>query len=410
MKRAVIILLLAALFAFPASVSARSSEDLMVRAQQLKALFSADPQQLESVFTEAFIAEAQPAKVFAEYYADLGPCRKVVPQRDGVVAFYFERAKIPADIRLDSRPPHKITGLWLGNALPLAKGYGDVVEKLESMPAVASFYVKQVGKAEPIAQYNAEAQLAIASVSKLYLLGALIDSIDAKQRRWSDVVSLDPKRKSLPSGILQDWPGSAPITLHSLASLMISRSDNTATDHLLSLLGRDQVERQLVKMKHARPERNTPFLSTAELFKLKEASRRRPIAEYLGKSPSEKRQYLDKALTGVSLADISEHEEPQQIETLEWFASAKDLCHAMEWLHAKGAMAQSLLAINPGLDPFARYAGYKGGSEPGVYGMAYLLRGADGAVYTAAMIWNDSKQPIDEKAFNRLMAQVLELI
>lgn len=47
--------------------------------------------------------------------------------------------------------------------------------------------------------------------------------------------------KSLPGGILQNWPKGAPLTLHTLAGLMISQSDNTAADTLLEILGRDVV-------------------------------------------------------------------------------------------------------------------------------------------------------------------------
>src|SRR5690606_39753601 len=44
---------------------------------------------------------------------------------------------------------------------------------------------------------------------------------------------------SLPTGILQEWPVGTPMTIQSLATLMISISDNTATDVLLRVAGRD---------------------------------------------------------------------------------------------------------------------------------------------------------------------------
>ncbi|MFL9455456.1 serine hydrolase [Tolypothrix bouteillei VB521301_2] len=47
---------------------------------------------------------------------------------------------------------------------------------------------------------------------------------------WKDVVQLQPSEKSLPSGMLHTWPDGSYLTVQTLASLMISLSDNTATD------------------------------------------------------------------------------------------------------------------------------------------------------------------------------------
>ena len=53
----------------------------------------------------------------------------------------------------------------------------------------------------------------------------------------------------------------APITIHTLASLMISESDNTATDALIDLVTRNSVE--------TISPRNRPFMTTREFFQLK---------------------------------------------------------------------------------------------------------------------------------------------
>ncbi len=60
------------------------------------------------------------------------------------------------------------------------------------------------------------------------MLDALRSSIDSGDHAWDEVVTLAAGRKSLGSGILQTWPDGSPLTLHTLATLMISRSDNTA--------------------------------------------------------------------------------------------------------------------------------------------------------------------------------------
>ena len=80
------------------------------------------------------------------------------------------------------------------------------------------------------------------STFKLATLTALRRDIEKKKRAWTDVVTLRPEVRSLPSGILRDWPDGSPLTLYALAALMISKSDNTATDALIGLLGRDAIE------------------------------------------------------------------------------------------------------------------------------------------------------------------------
>ncbi len=94
---------------------------------------------------------------------------------------------------------------------------------------------------------------AIGSAFKLYVLSTLSREIAARRRSWNDVVPLD--QRSYPSGILQDWPQGTPMTLQTLATLMIAISDNTATD-------------QLAATSHAAPELGQRFSTTREFFQL----------------------------------------------------------------------------------------------------------------------------------------------
>ena len=80
---------------------------------------------------------------------------------------------------------------------------------------------------------------------------------------------LDSALRSLPSGVLQSWPAGTPMTVESLAILMISQSDNTAADRLLHLLGRERVESRTRVAGNTHVARNTPFLTTREMFALK---------------------------------------------------------------------------------------------------------------------------------------------
>ena len=54
-----------------------------------------------------------------------------------------------------------------------------------------------------------------------------------------------------------------------------------------------------------------------------------------------------------------------------------------------------------------RYVGYKGGSEPGVISMSYLLQSPAGKWYIASGSWNDTQQEIDKARFAALMERLV---
>ena len=57
---------------------------------------------------------------------------------------------------------------------------------------------------------------------------------------------------------MQDWPPGAAVTVETLATLMISVSDNTATDTLIRLVGRERVEARLAASGHQPARRDAP--------------------------------------------------------------------------------------------------------------------------------------------------------
>jgi beta-lactamase class A len=173
-------------------------------------------------------------------------------------------------VRLETGPQSRFNYV-LFNPIDLAD---DTWAKLESdlarLPGKNGVSVwKLTPQVEMIFSRNASEPLAVGSSLKLLILSLLCDDIAAGKRKWTDVVTLREEVRSLPSGQLQDWPAGSPVTLHTLVTLMLSRSDNTAADHLMLTLGREALEEHQKKVNVLHPERNRPFLRTNELFKLK---------------------------------------------------------------------------------------------------------------------------------------------
>lgn len=258
----------------------------------------------------------------------------------------------------------------------------------------------------------------LGSMFKLYVLAAVADAVAAGSISWDQPVAIVDGNRSLPSGIVQTDPAGTTRTVRELAELMISISDNTATDHLMGVVGRSAVEAVQRTYGHATPELNEPFLSTRELFLLKldgtnQPGTPGPIGEaYLAGDVNERRAILE-ALVGASVADLdlAVWTRPIAIDGLEWFASPLDLCRVLVLLQ-NDAEAKRILEINPGIPDEAGLwssIAFKGGSEPGVLGLAWYLSAPDGTTrVVAGTVWN-SEQVLDETEATLLFGAIRDL-
>jgi hypothetical protein len=230
---------------------------------------------------------------------------------------------------------------------------------------------------------RADQPLAVGSAFKLAVLKAVVQAVDQKRLAWDQVVRLDAGWRSLPSGALQEWAPGTPLTIATLADMMISISDNTAADALISLAGRDSVERV--------SPRNTPFLTTRETFILKGASNATLRARWLAAGADERRRMLGEidayplpAADGIS---------PEASLGIEWHFTARDLAGLLQDLHDVPA-----LGINPGVASRAdwRDVRYKGGSETDCINLSTLVVGRDGVRHVVIVTWNGPGAGIEQ--------------
>lgn len=422
--------LLAALLASPAR--SQAADVLGERAREAATIIAAEPKWRDDLFDASFTKQVPPEQLRAigkQTFARTGAVVEVQEtQRKGAYTGDFDvicagDVALPMWISIQERAPHAIVGLFYKQPAPLMKDVGAAVGLLKKLPGKVSFAAWKLGeKPEILAELEPETSLAIGSAFKLYVLGALAEDVAEKKRALADVVVLDAKRRSMPSGMLHEWPAGTPITLATLASLMISISDNTATDELVATLGREKVEAMLAPMGNRSAERTQPFLTTGEMFRLKFTREGKGADEYAKLDLSAKRAYLMKEVANGPLDESSFESSrmaaPFAIDTVEWFASAADLCRALDWLrvHTESGPAAPLrdvLAINAGVQishATFPYAGFKGGSEPGVMALAFLLRANDGTWYAIAVAWNDTKDLVDEAKLAALVQRTIYVL
>lgn len=406
-----------------AAQATEPSPALVARAKELVRILN-DETAPDRYFSPAFLAQIPPERVkgvAAQLKSSYGPARETLrveasSPTAGTVFVRFERAVVRLQMAVAAQPPHLVEGLLVAGAESSAADTASVFGEMVGLPgevSLAAARLEEAGPANFLTQ-KADRPLAIGSAFKLFVLAELVRSVKAGERRWSDVVPLGAP--SLPSGLVQDWPEGSPVTLHSLAALMISRSDNTATDTLLGLLGPGKVEALLPALGVRAPERNRPFLSTREAFALKLGD---PALLAAWKKADEAgRRALLPRLAQVRSASLDPSRlggRPAEIGTVEWFASPADMVRTLDWLRRSGdPTALQILAINPGLGPaLARdfdYFGFKGGSEPGVLNLSMLLKTRAGRWLAVSATWNNEAAALDEARFVALMSRLVSLM
>ncbi len=331
-----------------------------------------------------------------------------------VVRVGFEKSVATIQIVVDPAPPHPITGLLISQVEPRSDGFAQIEADFRALPGSAAYGIYRLGDGRtPVAEYRGEAAMPLGSAFKLWVLAEAARQVQAGTRKWSDVVKLDTR--SLPSGITQNWPSGAPVTLHSLATLMISISDNTATDTLLRALGRDAVDAMVARAGASDPSVTLPVLTTIEAFQLKSPTNADLAAAWRAAGPDGRRKLLrdHAARLAASKPDAAMFGAKPLALDVEWFASPRDQAALLDWLRTRGgAEALAIMAVNPqtpGDTGFA-YAGFKGGSEPGVIYGSWLVRTRAGQWYAITGGWTRPDAGVETLTFMTLMQRLMRQV
>lgn len=384
-----------------------ASEQLRWVVAELNASATPSRAELAAHFSPAFLAEVPPKALVASLADLAGQNLQIArvlrsPGSHGDLALEAELtspggAAFDASIAVSATAPHLIVGLDFRLAAPTINSWSGVDAALERLAPHASLYAGYAGGGEIHALNGTEAG-AIGSAFKLYVLGALANAVEHGSVRWTTRLAIHERWKSLPGGDMRLDPAGATFSLLHYAQQMISVSDNTAADHLIHRLGRNAVETQLVALGNHSVSRDEPFLTTRELFALKLAAPASLTRAYANGGTAARTRLLARvdAFT-PTLAEAAAWTAPRYISTLEWFASAADLAHAINRLEVESrrrglAPLRQILAINPGIALNAQtwsYVGYKGGSEPGVISTTWYLRRRDGRAFVLSIILND---------------------
>ncbi len=407
----------------PPQVDGAELTAIRARAEQVVLLINgkAEPGDIFTPGFRAAVADAQIKALSVSLNAQFGAAEAVAllsPNNGAraVLHIRFERGLAKGSIAIDPAAENRVSELVFTSVDAVATA-DDTPEKiaddLAALPGTVNAWFAPLDGGAPLINIGADTQLALGSTFKLYVLAALAEDVAAGRRKWTDVALLT--EKSFPSGQLHNWPEGAPVTLHTLASLMISISDNTATDQLIAVLGRQRILKLMKDSGHSNTGANDPFLTTRQLFILKTLE-----PEVLAGRSARAVLAHPAAATMVALAQPSLEAVnaafaggPKALE-IEWFASPADLAGLFTHMRrAADPEAFRIMAINPSATPAIRanwhYIGFKGGSEPGVLNLTWLLQDKAGREWVLTLGWNNPAAVVDQGTMEGIAQRILLL-
>jgi beta-lactamase class A len=366
-----------------ASELARERVDALLRAGHADAAW----------FSASFLAQVSTARLDT-ILAQLGTALGAYEGLDGGQGDYTARfAKGTDEVLVHLDAARRIDGLFFKPPKQRAASLDDALRALQPVRGTLSYVIME-GTSERAGREPAT-PLAVGSAFKLAVLAALRDEIARGRRHWNDVVPLNERWKSLPSGVLRTWPTGTPLTLATYAAEMISISDNTAADSLVRLAGPAALAPYAGN--------NVPFLTTREAFVLTSDSGAAQRDAYLAAPEAAARAAVLRTVDTMPLPPLSTLA-PQPILAIEWHYSVRELCALM------GRVADlPLMAINPGVADRAsfRQVAFKGGSDTGVVNLTTQVVTKRGTRVCFSATLNDEAQEVDATAFETAYGSVL---
>ncbi|MGB6580753.1 MAG: serine hydrolase [Streptosporangiaceae bacterium] len=383
--------------------------------------------QVRAHFDAAFLAQVSPAMLNQGLQGATGVklLSIQVSEPSTLVAIVSTSGVIPrAQVALTVDSQGLISGLRISPATtaPVPATWAGVNAALRTVAPQVRLLVANVsdGSCQPVDSIAPAIAAPLGSAFKLYVLDALGHAVASGKVHWNQPLTVTAQLKSLPSGELQNEPDGTQISVQDTAAKMISISDNTAANMLINLVGRPAVEAALTTTGMADPALDRPFLTTRELFILKLDQWPALADRYIAANQAGRQALLASTIDRAPLpamAAANAWTTPRDIDSLEWFASADDICRAYTSLAAlarRPGLSQigQVLSLNDGglqLDPAQwKTTWFKGGSEPGVLTLTYLATTRTGQSYVVTVLAENPSQPINEATAAPVMLSAIK--
>lgn len=168
-------------------------------------------------------------------FTSLGKCIDVKTSKNKMI-FNFKDHTLDGSYVMSR---NKLVSIWFDSPRAKKKDINKLLKTLSKNNNISSYYFIDENK---IYKDKEEVSLFVASTIKLKVLEQLKKCIDLKKCSNNDILVIKKGVKTSPSGILQTWPNQTRILVSTAVNLMISASDNTATDLIILYLRENKMK------------------------------------------------------------------------------------------------------------------------------------------------------------------------
>ena len=305
---------------------------------------------------------------------------EVIDGEDGEYTLLFEEALVPATISIDERD--QIDAVFFQPANPRAETFDELSEQLRELPGETAALVLEDD--EVLLEHNTDKAFSVASAFKLSVLAAVGDLLDDGTLARDDVVKITEDDRSLPSGLMQDWPEGTAVTVDTLLVHMMSISDNTATDVLMRVAGRNQVDRFAGE--------HRPVPTTAEMFAILGSDEKTLSEDWRSAESSDERETVLERAASESFDGYMGLPSHRDRRDIGWMYTARQLAELAETVAGMEAAAVSRGAADA-VD--WNNVVYKDGYVPGAAAEVVHGHGEDDEKYTVVLLWNREDEDVD---------------
>ncbi len=253
--------------------------------------------------------------------------------------------------------------------------FAQAADAFDAIASQSSILVAQIdsnNQCQPVFGRGEGTLRATASVFKIWVLGGVAEAIKDGSLRHDQVVPLDGS-KQVNGGPLYSQPAGTAMSIDQLSTLMLGVSDNTATDMLLGLAGRDRFNGLHAEYGHSSPDLMAPQLGISEQFHLFFSFSLADALSYVNGTESFQRSFLNNRIVPLGSRDNSGggFNNVSLFIDGSWQASPMDVCGAFarHRLHEPGSDEALLVeralqaqAAQPNVREHWDRVWYKGGS------------------------------------------------
>lgn len=303
----------------------------------------------------------------------------------------------------------------------------------------------------PLHEFGLDNRLAIAGLGSLFIMPPLVERIEDGTLTWDQKVTIGEGLCVLPGSVVDGVRGAADgaaapteIELSLLASGLLAADDASAADHVIKLLSREAIEKD-VSGYVIDPVLLTPFLYRHEMLRVRSVidpdngnGWEQLGGQYLRADAAARRAMLDGQVKMLTLSreegDLLSKRQRSDADPLpgehlcSWYATPRDLAHAIARVQvaaereqmkplkeAIGARAKQTAAWlgngNVAADPKVwSWEARSVAQEPGVIAVASILNRRDGRTFILIAIQNHGERGITMDRMNDLMVKGREIV